>query len=104
MDELIMDLQAFIAEQGDMKDWWDAPSEDIPPWNKGMKTGPHSLATKQKMRLAKLGKKRGPYGKTKGDSEETKRRKSEAAKKRWLNNTDMREALVMRNKKRFGTL
>ena len=94
-----MDLQAFVKTL-DVKPWWDAPSEEIPPWNKGQKTGKLPKSTREKMRLAKLGKKRGPNKKKWKDSPETKAKKSAAAKKSWINNDERRNALIERNRMR----
>ena len=75
--------------------------EELPPWNKGKKGLVQvSEGTREKQRLAKLGKKRGPYKKRKPDSEATKARKKSSAKKSWINNDDRRDALRERNRMR----
>ena len=95
-DEMIASLQSYVKTLN-MDPWWDAPSEDIPPWNKGV-TGlvKDSSETKEKKRLAKLGKKRGPYKTSKKWDPETKYIRCEAMKNAWT--PERREALIERNR------
>ena len=95
-DELVMDLKQFCIEN---PIYWTPPSESIPPWNKGMKGEvKDSEETKQRKRIAKLGKKRGSYKTSKKWNPKTKKARCEAMKKAWT--PERRAALAERNRMR----
>ena len=98
--EWVRDLQKYCSENPiKLPENWRHFSSDLPPWNKGQKgIVKDSLETRNKKRLAKLGKKRGPYLTSKKWDPDTKEARCQAYKKAWT--PERRAALVERNKKR----
>jgi len=93
----VADLKQFCI---DNPVYWEPPSEEVPPWNKG-KPGlqKDSPETKEKKRLAKLGKKRGSYKTSVKWTTERRKKSCASMKKAWT--PERRAALAERNRKRF---
>jgi hypothetical protein len=101
MDSLLCNFNEWMTHQPPFPYNMDCVEDGVfTPWNKGKKTGPLSESTREKMRLAKLGKSSGALGKRWKNSDETRKRKSKSAKRSWINNDERRQALIERNRMR----